>query len=220
MQKLLTSTALALSLVVAGAVAAHAQSSGSSGSSGGGTSGSVGPSGSGATGGLGGSSSSGTSGSGQDSSGEQGGTTGILTTTPQAKSQDAPGTRGTEMGNTAQPGVTGGAAAGTTASDQGSWFSTRSRDKIVGQNLYDANGSEIGEIDNVVMAQGGTTPEAVVGVGGFLGIGERDVTIPLSQIQMQGDRLTTSMTKDQIGGLQAYNKGAGWQDWNGSSTNQ
>jgi hypothetical protein len=33
------------------------------------------------------------------------------------------------------------------------------------------------------------------GVGGFLGIGERNVAIPLDQIEMQGDRLTTAMTR-------------------------
>src|SRR3712207_3932480 len=86
--------------------------------------------------------------------------------------------------------------AATPAEQQ--WYSGMRGEEMIGQTLYGTDGEEIGEIDNVVMSQGGSTPEALVGVGGFLGIGERNVAIPLNQIQMQGDRLTTAMTKEAI----------------------
>ena len=42
--------------------------------------------------------------------------------------------------------------------------------EIVGQNVYGANGEEIGEVDNVVIRSGGSgSPAVIVGVGGFLG---------------------------------------------------
>ena len=85
-------------------------------------------------------------------------------------------------------------------------------DEIIGQTLYGTDGQEIGEIENVVARQGGSNPEALVGAGGFLGIGERSVAIPLDQIQMQGDRLTTGMTKAAIGGMQPYDE-SGYQEW-------
>ncbi|HEX6010378.1 MAG TPA: PRC-barrel domain-containing protein [Geminicoccaceae bacterium] len=88
-------------------------------------------------------------------------------------------------------------------------------DKIVGQTLYGTDGEEIGEIENVVMRQDGSNPEALVGVAGFLSIGERDVAISLNEIQMQGDRLTTGMTKAAIGGMQPYDE-SGYQEWDGT----
>jgi sporulation protein YlmC with PRC-barrel domain len=139
---------------------------------------------------------------------DKGGTTGTMTTTPNDASDDAVGTReGTMTG-------TDGATTGRLGEDD-PLYGMRG-EQIIGKTLYGANGEEIGEVDNVVMAQGGG-PEAVVGVGGFLGVGERDITIPLAQIRMDGDRLTTSMTKESIGAVQPYERGR-YQDWDRTRT--
>jgi hypothetical protein len=50
----------------------------------------------------------------------------------------------------------------------------------------------------------------VVGVGGFLGIGERQVTIPLDRLRMEGDRLVSELTKDQVQSMRAYDR-AGYE---------
>ena len=85
--------------------------------------------------------------------------------------------------------------------------------EIVGQNVYGANGEEIGEVDNVVIRRGsGGSPAVIVGVGGFLGIGERNVAIPLDQLQLEQDRLVTRMTRDQISGMEAYDQND-WDSW-------
>ncbi len=126
---------------------------------------------------------------------DTGGTTGVMTTTPRAKTDDAVGTQG----NTAQTGDVGGLPESAGAS---SWGQHTGGD-MVGQTVYGANGEEIGEVSDVVAREGGSA-EALVGVGGFLGIGERDVAIPLNRLQMQGDRLTTSMTKDELTNMQPY----------------
>ena len=141
---------------------------------------------------------------------DTGGNTGVMTTTPNDASDDAIGTRGPTVG-TGDVAPSTGAAAG--AGEQ--WYSGMGGDEIVGQTLYSSDGQEIGEIENVVMRQGGSDPEALVGVGGFLGIGERSVTIPLDQIQKQDDRLTTSMTKESLGAMQPYDKSA-YQEWDSS----
>ncbi|MFO1039632.1 MAG: PRC-barrel domain-containing protein [Geminicoccaceae bacterium] len=85
--------------------------------------------------------------------------------------------------------------------------------ELVGQTVYGANGENVGEIDNVVVGRNSNQgPAAIIGVGGFLGIGERDVAIPLDRLQLQGDRVTTSLTRDQIGGMRAYDAN-GWDTW-------
>jgi hypothetical protein len=176
MRTMLTTTAVALALLVPGAAAVHAQA-------------------------------------GSD---DTGGTTGMMTTTPRDSSDDAAGTRGTmvsppgsEPSAVNQTGGGDASAMGTTARDDGGLGSMRG-EQVIGQTLYGADGEEIGEISDVAMRQGGTNPEFVVGVGGFLGIGERQVAIPIDQVRMQGDRLTTTMTKDSIGALQPY-EASGYQ---------
>lgn len=126
---------------------------------------------------------------------------------------DDGGSATTPPATTAEEGAAPGEpTVGTTAAaEERGWWSGRRGDEIVGQSLYGSDGEEIGEINNVVLSAAGGDPAAVVGVGGFLGIGERNVTIPLSDIDMGAeDRLTTSMTKDQISELQAYEEGDAW----------
>jgi hypothetical protein len=138
---------------------------------------------------------------------ETGGTTGVMTTTPRAKTDDAVGTQG----NTTETGDVGGLPESAGASSWGE----RTGGDMVGQTVYGANGEEIGEVSDIVSRQGGSSPEALVGVGGFLGIGERDVAIPLDRLQMQGDRLTTTMTKDELTAMQPY-ESSGYQPWDRS----
>jgi sporulation protein YlmC with PRC-barrel domain len=93
----------------------------------------------------------------------------------------------------------------------GSQLPDRRGEEIAGKTLYGTSGEEIGEIDDVVLSREDRQLAAVVGVGGFLGIGERKVTIPLDQLQIGAeDRLTTSMTKESIGALQSHEE-SGYQ---------
>ena len=107
-----------------------------------------------------------------------------------------------------------GSGMGSTTAQEGggsTWYNEVSTNEIVGQTLYGSEGEEIGEVSNVVMSQSSKQAAAVVGVGGFLGIGEREVTIPLDQIRRgQDNRLTTSMTKDQIAQLPQHEEGGDW----------
>lgn len=81
-------------------------------------------------------------------------------------------------------------------------------EELVGRTVYGAQGEEIGEVDRVVVGRQGA-PAVIVGVGGFLGIGEHEVAIPLDRLAPgQGDRLTTGLTKEQIGSAEAYDETA------------
>lgn len=51
---------------------------------------------------------------------------------------------------------------------------------LVGYEVAAEDGEIIGEVDNVVMVNG--SEMAVVGIGGFLGLGEHDVALPLTDL--------------------------------------
>ncbi|WP_299964648.1 PRC-barrel domain-containing protein [uncultured Roseobacter sp.] len=53
---------------------------------------------------------------------------------------------------------------------------------LIGKNVIEANGEVIGEIDYVV--RDGDDLSAVIGIGGFLGLGEYTVAIPLNEFDM------------------------------------
>jgi sporulation protein YlmC with PRC-barrel domain len=50
------------------------------------------------------------------------------------------------------------------------------------ENVYDPNDSKIGEVKDVLVNHDGKIEAFVVAVGGFLGIGEKDVAVPFNAI--------------------------------------
>ena len=53
---------------------------------------------------------------------------------------------------------------------------------LIGLYVYNNDNEKIGEIAELIVDRSGKLEAIVVGAGGFLGIGERDVAIPYSQI--------------------------------------
>jgi hypothetical protein len=70
------------------------------------------------------------------------------------------------------------------------------------QNVYDPNQQKIGEIMDVLVSSSGQIDAAIVGVGGFLGAGEKDVAVSFSAIKAEkkNDKtyLTLNTTKDAL----------------------
>ena len=62
-------------------------------------------------------------------------------------------------------------------------------------DVYGANNEKIGEIDDLVINSDGTVAAAVVEVGGFLGLGEKDVLVNFSALQMtmDGDKMRVTV---------------------------
>jgi sporulation protein YlmC with PRC-barrel domain len=85
--------------------------------------------------------------------------------------------------------------------------------KLVGLNVRNAQDETIGEIKDVLIASNGAIQSAIVGVGGFLGMGERNVALPWSQLKLHrdGDQLKAmvSMNKDQLKTLPEYQQQQG-----------
>lgn len=71
-------------------------------------------------------------------------------------------------------------------------------------DIEGADGQDIGEVEEVLMDASGQAVAVSAEVGGFLGIGEKEVVIRLDQLQRQEDHLVTSLTKQQIEALPAW----------------
>ena len=66
--------------------------------------------------------------------------------------------------------------------------------KLDGLNVYNQNNEKIGDISELIVDSSGTIQAVVVGVGGFLGLGERDVAIPFDQIKFVNEPLAVAIT--------------------------
>jgi sporulation protein YlmC with PRC-barrel domain len=73
--------------------------------------------------------------------------------------------------------------------------------KLIGVNIYGPNNEKVGDVNEVLIDRKGNADAVVLGVGGFLGMGEKDVAIPFSQIQWKYDRsdLSTASTNRPAG---------------------
>jgi hypothetical protein len=84
-----------------------------------------------------------------------------------------------------------------------------SRD-IVGQTVHAPDNSKIGSISDLILGRDAKTVEGfVVGVGGFLGIGERNVALTMDKLRIapQPDgsvKLTSDVTKEQLSNAPAF----------------
>jgi sporulation protein YlmC with PRC-barrel domain len=102
------------------------------------------------------------------------------------------------------------AATGGTAAP-GSAATTASRQPIPASRIkrmavYDAKGTKVGDVERIVQAQDGKR-QLIVGVGGFLGLGERHVAIPAENIAVRGDRLLLEdLTEDQLKRMPAIDR--------------
>lgn len=55
--------------------------------------------------------------------------------------------------------------------------------KLDGVAVYNEQNQKIGTISEILVSREGKAEAAVIGVGGFLGIGEHDVAVPFNSIQ-------------------------------------
>jgi sporulation protein YlmC with PRC-barrel domain len=71
------------------------------------------------------------------------------------------------------------ASSETSSSFHGDWRAS----KVVGLNVYNENNQSIGSINDLLTDKSGNIKAAVIGVGGFLGVGEHLVVIPFDKIK-------------------------------------
>jgi sporulation protein YlmC with PRC-barrel domain len=74
---------------------------------------------------------------------------------------------------------------------------------VIGMRVYNANNEHIGEIDDVILANGKDLKAYVIGVGGFLGVGERNVALEPGSVTFQkqadgSERALVHATKESL----------------------
>jgi len=119
-------------------------------------------------------------------------------TTPSSPANPATPTPGVTSPNAASPSATSPSApmADTTGTVSGMWYTTpisanqhRASD-LINQSVYNRANERVGEVNELVLDANGQVVAAIIGVGGFLGIGERNVAVNFSQLQMMTDNNT------------------------------
>jgi sporulation protein YlmC with PRC-barrel domain len=74
--------------------------------------------------------------------------------------------------------------------------------KIIDSDAYMTNGTKIGEVSDIILDANNKATAVVVGVGGFLGIDETRVAIPMSKISFTRDganfKVIAKVTKDEL----------------------
>ncbi len=80
---------------------------------------------------------------------------------------------------------TGGAP---TASASGLWQGS----KIIGLSVYNDQNQKIGSIVQLMVDKNGSIQSVVIGVGGFLGMGERDVAVKFSELKWSNEPVSSS----------------------------
>jgi sporulation protein YlmC with PRC-barrel domain len=70
------------------------------------------------------------------------------------------------------------------------------------QNVYDPSNNKIGDVDDVLLGPDGKITALVIGVGGFLGIGEKHVIVPFTAVKADRKdnkmQLVMNSSKDEL----------------------
>ena len=101
--------------------------------------------------------------------------------------------------------------------------------KLIGASVYGPDNKSIGDINDVVIASNGGIKAVVVGVGGFLGVGEKNVAVPFEALHVQRkensasiEKITVSFNKDELKSAPnfAYYQASGSSTTTGSNITQ
>ena len=90
----------------------------------------------------------------------------------------------------------------------GQWRSS----KLIGINVYNNNNEKIGDIQELIVDKSAKVDNVVLGVGGFLGMGEHYVAVPMEKLKWANEPVRTSSTapadKSTVGEANRANRSA------------
>lgn len=80
-------------------------------------------------------------------------------------------------------------ATTATAPATGQWRAS----KLIGVNVYNRDNEKLGEVTELIIEPSGRVAGAIIGVGGFLGVGQHDILVALDKLSFQNEsgRATT-----------------------------
>jgi hypothetical protein len=112
---------------------------------------------------------------------------------------------------TASPPVAGRSMLGVTVVEMEAIIVGWSAKKdLLGKNVVNDQKEKIGSIDDIIVSPGKDTKLpyasfAIIGVGGFLGLGKNDVAIPMEQLRIVNNQVTLpGATKDALKALPKF----------------
>lgn len=70
------------------------------------------------------------------------------------------------------------ASGQTNLAGQGKWRTS----KLIGVDVYGPDDKKVGDVTEVIVDKSGKVEMVTIGVGGFLGIGSKDVAVPFDQV--------------------------------------
>jgi hypothetical protein len=72
----------------------------------------------------------------------------------------------------------------------GMWRSS----KLIGLNVYNDQNQKLGDINEILLDKSGKVEGVVIGVGGFLGMGEHDIKVDMAKLKFVDEPVRTSST--------------------------
>jgi len=110
------------------------------------------------------------------------------------------------VGGTALGQVAGSSTIGVTVDEQKilavGWSAKK---QILDKAVYNSGGEKIGEVEDLIITPEKAVSYAIVGVGGFLGIAQHNVAIPVGQLKLDGDKLMLAgATKEGLKALPKF----------------
>ncbi|KON81541.1 PRC-barrel domain-containing protein [Azoarcus sp. PA01] len=70
--------------------------------------------------------------------------------------------------------------------------------QLRGTEVVDASGEQIGSVKTVVRSRHDENIHAVISAGGFLGVGDREITVPLNRMRYEDGKLRLSAGVDEL----------------------
>ena len=114
---------------------------------------------------------------------------------------------------TTQPPASGSQAGASTPSTAAvgtaPWYGRFSADDLIGKDVVNTKGDEVGEIEDIVVDPSSRAMYAVVSVGGFLGIGDKTIAVPFEQLNIGAEDaiLMSEQSESELKQLPAYDEG-------------
>jgi sporulation protein YlmC with PRC-barrel domain len=79
------------------------------------------------------------------------------------------------------------------------------RRQILGRIVYNEKGEKVGRVDDLIITPDKALSFAIIGAGGFVGLGTHDVAIPVNQFQERDGKLVLDgATKEVIKALPRF----------------
>jgi sporulation protein YlmC with PRC-barrel domain len=72
--------------------------------------------------------------------------------------------------------------------------------KLLGLNVYNDQNEKLGDISEILMDKSGKVDGVVIGVGGFLGMGQHDIKVEMSKLKFVDEPVRTSSSSASPGG--------------------